>query len=140
MFWHHKKEEEEVDEETGCLSSFRSRGGEGVVGGEGRSKDAGEGEDVSARELEEEIVSRMSVLGAMLSVSCAALGLEGVVDDEDAFSSLGFGGQGRSKDAGENVDVSAREPEEVIVLRMSVLDAMFSVSCAALGWEGVVGD
>ena len=42
----------------------------------------------------------------------------------------------RSKDAGEDVDAKARELEEVIVLRMSVFDALFSVSCAALGLGG----
>ena len=47
--WYHGKEEG-VHAETGCLSSFRSRGGGGVYGGEGRSKDAGEYVDVYARD------------------------------------------------------------------------------------------
>ena len=42
----------------------------------------------------------------------------------------------KSKDAGEDEDINAREPEKVIVLRMLILGAMFSVSSAAWGLGG----
>ena len=69
----------------------------------------------------------------LASLSGIFWGWEGVVGDEDFDL---WGGEGRSKDAGEDEDVDALEPEEVIVLRTSVMGAMFSVSCAALGLGG----